>query len=307
LSKYLKDDADRSLAALVPQDAAGLAEFQKTLAGACDVIIGRKLPQMRELSYEQLQKDKKETWIQMSGLLRTTSRGEEFPIVFCFPNNWNKRVVMWVHGEGKQGLFQPDGQPREEVQKLMAAGTTVVGLDLLYQGEFLAEGKPLETTRRVPNKREFAGYTFGYNHTVFAQRVHDLLSAIVFVKNHEQQPEKIELWGMGDVAGPLVAAARVQAGDVVDRIVIDTAGFRFSKLTNVHDPRFVPGGAKYYDLSGFLAAAAPRKVWITGETPESLAVVQAAYKAAGAAGNLVIDASPAEKRASAAFDAVLKP
>ena len=49
----------------------------------------------------------------------------------------------------------------------------MVGADLIYQGEFLADGQPLEKTRRVENTREAAAYTFGYNHTVFAQRVHD--------------------------------------------------------------------------------------------------------------------------------------
>ena len=282
LLAYCRTESQQALLKLVPKDANGVAEFQKVVGGGIDVLIGRGLPEAKDVSYDQTEKIKYDTWIRMSGLLRTASRGEELPITFCFPKEWKKRVVIWVTDQGKNGLFQPNGEPREEVRKLVAQGTTVVGVDLLYQGEFLESDKPYTTTGKVKNPREFAGYTFGYNHTVFAQRVHDLLSTIVFVKNYSlHQPEKIDLFGRGDIAGPLVAAARAQAKGEVDRAVIDTANFRFGKLTNFHDVRFLPGGAKYLDLPGLLAVAAPHKTWVAGETDDSLAVVKETYQATG--------------------------
>ena len=54
-----------------------------------------------------------------------------------------------------------DGQPIAEIRKLLAAGTSVAVPDLLFQGEFLADGQPLAAARRVDNPREFAGYTLG--------------------------------------------------------------------------------------------------------------------------------------------------
>jgi len=54
------------------------------------------------------------------------------------------------------------------VLKLVRAGATVLGADLLFQG-----GEPVKQIRVVANPREFAGYTFGYNHALFAQRTHD--------------------------------------------------------------------------------------------------------------------------------------
>ena len=68
------------------------------------------------------------------------------------------------------------------VKQLIAAGKSVVGVDLIYQGEFLKDGKPLDKARAVENKREAAAYTFGYNPTAFAQRVHDVLTVTSFVK-----------------------------------------------------------------------------------------------------------------------------
>ena len=38
---------------------------------------------------------------------------------------------------------------------------------------------------------------------------------------------------------------------------IDTAGFRFADVTDIHSPDFLPGGAKYGDLPGMLSLSAP--------------------------------------------------
>jgi hypothetical protein len=177
------------------------------------------------------------------------------------------------------------------VKKLLDAGTSVVGVDLFMQGEFLADGKAVERTRKVENPREFAGYTFGYNHSLFAHRVHDLLTTIALVQNHERKPEQIHLVGLG-AAGPWVAAARSQAGDVVSRAVVDAAGFRFGKLTDYHDLQFLPGGAKYGDLPGLLTLSAPHALLVGGEQAEELALVTAAYKAARA--DRALEVSPAK-------------
>ncbi|HYV38147.1 MAG TPA: hypothetical protein VE988_20850, partial [Gemmataceae bacterium] len=66
-------------------------------------------------------------------------------------------------------------------------------------------------------------------------------------------------------AGPWVAAARAQAQGAIDRAVIDTGGFRFGKLLEIHDVNFLPGGAKYGDLPGLLALGQPEKLLVGGE------------------------------------------
>jgi hypothetical protein len=158
----------------------------------------------------------------------------------------------------------------------------VVAADLLYQGEFLADGKPLARSRRVENNnREFAGYTLGYNHPLFAQRVHDLLTLISFVKHHEQQPERILLIGMRGAAAHAAAAAAI-AGDAIHKVALDTGGFRFAAITDIRDVNLWPGAVKYGDLPAVLALIAPRPLRLTGESgvPD---LAEAAYRAAGAA------------------------
>src|SRR5205814_3974531 len=95
--------------------------------------------------------------------------------------------------------------------KLLKSGATVIGVDLLYQGEFLADGKPLTRTPRVKNPREAGAFTFGYNHALFVHRVHDVLAAVKFANDKETPAHRLTVVGL-DGAGPWVAAARAQCG-----------------------------------------------------------------------------------------------
>jgi hypothetical protein len=157
----------------------------------------------------------------------------------------------------------------------------VCGVDLLYQGEFLADGQPLKSTRRVENPREAAAYTFGYNSSLFARRVQDIVSVVDFACNLDGGSRHVYLLGLGQ-SGPSAAAALSQVGSRVSAAAIDTQGFRFSSVRDIHDPSFLPGGARYLDLPGMIALAAPTPLWIAGEAPDTPRVVAAAYRAAGA-------------------------
>lgn len=297
LLRTWKDDADKQLASLV--EGKSLDRWREVVGGAVDVLVGRGLPAAADLEYEQTLKTQNDTYLQMGGLLRNKPKGEELPILFLHPKDWNGQAVIWIDEQGKAGLLGKDGEPKPEIKKLLAAGVTVVGVDLLYQGEFLTDGKPVEKTRKVKNPREFAGFTFGYNNTLFAQRAQDILSVVAFVRNHDLKPKTVDLVGLG-TSGPLVAAARAQARGAVDRAVVDTRGFRFGMLNDFHDPSFLPGGAKYGDLPGFLALSAPDKLWLAGEA-ETPKLVATAYKAADASGNLTKFSGKPEETTDAAL------
>jgi len=116
----------------------------------------------------------------------------------------------------------------------------------------------------VKNHREAASYTFGYNHAFFAQRVHEVLTGVQFIKTFERPSKQLVIVGL-EGAGPLVAAARAVCGDAIDRAVIDTAGFLFGQMLDIHSPDFHPGGAKYGEVPGLLALAAPAPTLVMGE------------------------------------------
>lgn len=258
--KAMSDASDRRLAAMA------VDERRQVVASALDVLIGRRLPAAGSIAREKVDKKDCGDYWQFKDLIRVPSRGEELPVVSFHPKAkaWNGKVVIWADGAGKAGMFGAGGAPRAEVKKLLDAGFAVLGGDLLHQGEFLADGKPLTEQPKVKNPREFAGFTYGYSPTLFASRVHDVLTLIGFVSGDEHGPREITLIGVNG-AGPVVAAARAQAGAAVTRAYVDTRGFRFGKLTSYRDPDFLPGAVKYGDLPAILSLGTPASLWLAGE------------------------------------------
>ena len=118
-------------------------------------------------------------------LLSYPAEGEQVPAILLEPKPAGKAVVVWIDKQGKQGLFEnPDSdRPNARVRDLLLAGIAVLGVDLFGQGEFTPDGKPLAKARL--NKEHgwdrYLAYTLGYNHPLFSQRVHDILSAVAYL------------------------------------------------------------------------------------------------------------------------------
>ncbi|HWN95929.1 MAG TPA: acetylxylan esterase, partial [Methylomirabilota bacterium] len=104
-------------------------------------------------------------------------------------------------------------------------------------------------------------------------------------KSKEHSAQRLTVVGL-EGAGPWVAAARAQCGAAIDQAVIDTGGLRFGKVLDLHDPNFLPGGAKYGDLPALLALGAPGRTWVARETADELALAQSQYEARNASKNL---------------------
>ncbi|MCH5372713.1 MAG: acetylxylan esterase, partial [Planctomycetes bacterium] len=283
LTAWLDQQAQKQLAAIKPKDADSASEYRRVVGGAFDTILGRSLADVGAVERSASKDHDGGDHVLRTELLTVVQHGEQLPTVTMRSKAVpaNNRVAIWIDGSGKAALFQEDGKPIPAVQRLLDAGTTVVSADLLYQGEFLSDGQPLASARTVGNPREFAGYTFGYNHPLFAQRVHDILTLIASVRHGEQTPEQIELVGLGG-AGPWVVGALAQAGGAIERAAIDTGGFRFVDLKSYRDPNFLPGAVKYGDLPGLLALAAPHTLWIAGENGKVPQLVVDAYDSCGA-------------------------
>jgi len=281
------EEFDQQLDAITPKDSASLAEYRTVIGGGWDILIGRDLASTGTAESETLTETQQTGYREYTGLARNQTHHEELPFVSLVPENWNRKVVLWLTDQGKSGLYDLSGALVPDVQKLLFSGSAVAGLDLLHQGEFLASDASLAESRRVNNSREFLGYTAGYNHPLFSQRVHDVLTAIVATKNHSAAPESISLVGLGGAA-LYAAAAAVQAGDAISKLAISTNGYRFGTITDIRDPLLLPGAVRYGDVPGLLALRVPLPLLVSGETAPKLATTVAAYAAAGAAGQLKI-------------------
>lgn len=282
LLQWLTADADKRLR----QASQSIDDFRALANPALDVILGRNLATAGKVLLDVKRTTDRGTYQEIIGLLRNATYDEELPVILLQPKSQKDHTVLWASESGKAGLFAQaeQGQPRPEIEKLLRAGATVVGVDLLFQGEFLTNGTSLTRTRRVKNPREAAAYTFGYNRALFAQRVHDLLSVVSYLRQ-ERKPRWLDLVGL-DGSGPLVAAARAQAGPAVRCAAVNTGGFRFLRVPEIHHPDFLPGGARYGDLPGMLALGAPGALWVAGEGETLPGVVREMYDKAGAAQRL---------------------
>jgi len=293
-----------ALGAAAPTDAPALQRYRDLVGRGWDAVVGRSLPGAGETTFVETRRADVGGVPAVTGMVRYAARGEELPAVFLGPATPGARVALLLHPDGKAGLFQADGAVRPEVRRLIEAGVTVVGADLFGQGEFLADGKPITQTRRVKNPREAAAYTFGYNPSLFAQRVHDVLTLIGSLVSGDRHPAAVWVAGL-EGAGPWAAVALGRAPGAVAKAAVDTASFRFGAVTAIHSPDFLPGGARYDDLPGALATAAPCPLWLAGEGAEGPGLVRAAYRAAGAEASLRCTAATGPTAAAAAVDWLL--
>jgi hypothetical protein len=167
----------------------------------------------------------------------------------------------------------------------------VIGVDLLFQGEFLTGISPDAPVARGRARLVYQGegllpwqrsavYTFGYNPSLFAHRVHDVLTVLQYAYGRGHPPDRVALMGLGPVAGPLAAAARAQV-DVPLAAAIDTGGFRFESLDRLDDPMFLPGAVRYGDLPALLALGTQGNLWLAGEGEGAPPLVAAASRALG--------------------------
>ncbi len=244
LCSWWKDDAAKQIAAAGENITRPAVEaiFQRTLAGEKAIM-----------DHSTFKKEKRGDFFVMTGLIENQARKEAVPALFIHPKKWNGRTVVVLTEKGKAGLLGPDGQPTDEVQRIIASGASAMGADLFMQGEFLFSGQTDTPARKVKNPRESAAYTHGYNHSLFAQRTHDVLSVLAFIRDHpDHRTTHVGIIAL-DATAPIAAAARALADGSVNTLAVDTKGFRFGKVNDIRDPYFQPAIARYGDLPGLIA------------------------------------------------------
>jgi dienelactone hydrolase len=262
--KWLADQASKRLNVTFPKTNKEFDEFFEIMKGWL-VLFDLGMPAPADIQFEQTGEVRYDTVVVTKGLLRNRSRKTELPLlsVRAVDAGETKRTIVWTDGAGKSAAFDQAGKPTEILQALLANGTTTVLLpDLLGQGEFNESGEPVRQQRLIADERTYSAFTFGYNRTLTAERVGDLLTVIAHAN---QQPDvNVHVMVTGGAA-PWGVAAIAMSGtqDQVYRSLIDTQGFRFASVTSYRDANFVPGAVKYGDLPALLGSI--NRVRIAGE------------------------------------------
>lgn len=264
LLKWLKSDAEEQLLA-----AAKTTEGrEQVLRPAIEALIGRPYAQAGKISFPEASTQWRDSHFRTQGRLLNATYGEEVAVDWLQPTKPTGEVVIWLDDAGKGSARLPNGTIRPELQELIDRGVGVITADL-----FLQDDKKLKQTRIVTGPREVPAYTYGYNHALFAQRVHDVMtiSSYLLTPRDASQPpiKKVSLAGFGQM-GAVAAAARAVTGGAIAKAAVDTGGFRFGQLLDYRHPMFLPGGAKYLDVPGLLCVGSTQPLWVAGEKDHTL-------------------------------------
>ncbi len=270
LRRYLREVSEKQLAGLLPKDAQGLAEYRRIVGAALRAMITDSLPRGEDLSADAA-KDGPHL------ILSRPRTKEEVKVRWLRPTEHDGTVVVWVHPQGLSSLM-PDGQLVPAAQQILDKKAAILGV------EVLRTGAAAQLPRPAINKN-YAGYTFGYNRPLLANRVSDILTAVAFAQG-QSTTKKIHLVGFNE-AGPWVALARGLCGDAVARTAADWHQFRFEQIASMEDDMMLPGALKYGGLPVLSALAAPHEIFLHNLPNAAAALwLEAAYQASGQPGNL---------------------
>jgi hypothetical protein len=273
VKKVLTEQAKEQMRVLRPRDADSLARFRGVLVRALRTMInepslGAAEAEVRESSPAQTVDghDANRYWISRR------DRGESIPAYSWGSSDYDGTVVVWIHPAGTASLFH-DGKPTPAAQSLLDRKAAVLAVDVFGTGQLAPE------TAKV--NAQYAGYTFGYNRPLLAERVHDILTAIAFAQSNPKT-RRVHLVGW-ESAGPWVVLAKALAGDGVSRCAADLDGFRFDSVRSNEDPMMLPGALKYGGLAAFAALAAPGDLLLHNDQGAGTdQIVPMAYRAVGA-------------------------
>lgn len=196
--------------------------------------------------------------------------GEEIPLIALVPPQ-SRTAVVWVHPDGKRSLFGNDQKPVPAVKKLLDAGCSVIAPDVFLTGEYHLPGQktPVPKVKQVHHRDlPFIGFHTGYNRTLIAQRVSDLLTVIAHLRQR-RDVDRLFVIGQGE-GGLWALLASGLAGKAVDRAMLDLGGFDCSEVRDLDDERLLPGALRYGGAAGFATLLPANSVWKERRTAEEL-------------------------------------
>jgi hypothetical protein len=195
----------------------------------------------------------------VDGLLSRRGAGERIPVTKVVPGNFNGTVVVWAHPQGVASV--------NEARKLTDAGYALVAIDPFMSATFKPQPKPATRTSNRSNPNPpYAAYNLGYNRSVLAERVHDILSAAAMAQM-TPGAKSVYLVATGEQGVAALLACAIAEGRIA-RTAVDLNHFDFDKVTNDKDPMLLPGALKYGGILGF-AQLCPRETTLLCNVPES--------------------------------------
>ena len=265
LRRYLAESSDAQLVQLKDR-RSGYLEMGRT---AVRVMMNDRLPASGEVEAQTEsdgQSPRTEHGFGLSKLL-LSRKGlqEQIPSLLVTPAKDFHEIVVWIHPAGKASLFQ-DAKLTGAARKILEENAAILAPDVFLTGEFTG-------AKSSPVNSKYAGYTFGYNRPILANRVHDILTAVAFARGMKNV-KRVSLAGF-EKAGPWVLTALPLCMQTVDKSAVDLNGFRFERIVNPGDEMMLPGALKYGDVGFFLRMASGRHVLVHNDPANGIAKLTA--------------------------------
>jgi dienelactone hydrolase len=232
---------------LLKRSAADPKAHQAMLRSALRAMITDELPAPREVE-ERIrgEREVKDGVIMRRIVLSRKGQGEAVATLGMCKADFEGRVIVWVHPQGIDSLFK-DSKLIPEAQRIVDSRSAILAVNALRT--------PVKSGDSPAVDARFAGYTFGYNRPLLAERVHDILTAIAYARGNEKT-KSIDLVGFGE-AGPWVVLAGGLASPHVKAIAADLNRFDFDQVKATDDPMMLPGALKYGGMPSFVSLCAP--------------------------------------------------
>ncbi len=255
-----------------------MVEYRRIFGTALRVMMQDQLPAAEDVEEVRMgEMEKQDGYSSRRFFLTRKGQNERIPAIGLLPPEFDGTVIVWIHPQGKASLFR-DGKLVPAAKQILDRKGAILAVDVFGTGE-------LTLDKAFPVDSHYAGFTFGYNRTLLAQRVHDILTAIAFAKGYEHT-KTVHLIGY-EKAGPWVLLAHGLCGDAVARTAADGDGFRFDKVRTTTDEMLLPGALKYGGLAALAALAAPAELYVHNhQGTGSGQWLKAVYDAAGAMNKL---------------------
>ena len=246
LTRSRIESAEEQLAECKPADAASREQFREEMGSALRRSLAISIPESTRPNPIDAADFTAQPCViggnnQLPSLFLTPKSGKE-----------NGSATLIVHPQGAMNLISSEtGQPRRLVEDLLAAGESVLGVDLFMTGaNSSADGKVIRDT----SDRYFTTY----NRTDAALRVQDILTALAHLKS-QAGVSSLNLIGLGEAGlWCLLAAGFADVG----RTVVDANGFDSDNDAAYLDALPVPSIRRVGDFRTAGTLVAPRHLFI---------------------------------------------
>jgi dienelactone hydrolase len=288
-AEELRDDTIRMLqranAQALKAAETDLPAYRKSMQPVLQVLLDAGIPAPEEVEIRTEEKTLRPNYAALEGTIGRQGRQEAVPFLLIKPKNPNGETVLWFDEAGKSMLLSGGNAVSPTISRLLQAGYTVASADLFLTGEF----EHPEWGNAIPVDETYSGYTFGYNKTTIAQRVHDLLTTVAAVQK-ETGDKKLHLVGTGDAGiWCLLAGALLEAP--VNSMIVNLGGFSFEEISQTSDPNYLPGALRYGNIGGLGMLARAKQLIVGGIAEDSPTAGQLKRGQTARDGKLILSAN----------------